>query len=226
MAGHILDNPMWSSLTTSHAGLAEGSGPVRRFPPDIGPMAGTVDDSPESAAALRDCVKATGPVILAAQPDYDVPPGLVAAWDRPVVQMVFDGQVPEDTDPRIQPLDDDDAPEMLALALLTQPGPFAGRTHVLGQFWGVKQDGQLVAMAGERLRQPGYAEISAICTHPDHRGKGLGKTLCLKVCKAILDRDETPYLHAFQDNETAIRLYEKLGFRQRSSFVAVGLDAG
>ena len=164
-----------------------------------------------------------GPAFLALTFEFDIPPGLKALFDRPAIQLVYTSEPPDVDDPRLVPLGNEDAPDMLALAQLTEPGPFATRTHELGQFWGVKQDGQLIAMAGERMRQPGYSEISAICTHPDHRGLGLGKSLCLKVTRSILDRGETPYLHAFADNATAIRLYEGLGFRGRIGLRALAL---
>jgi len=113
---------------------------------------------------------------------------------------------------------------MLELALLTKPGPFAARTHEMGSYWGIKQNGRLVAMAGERFRQPGYTEVSAICTHPDFQGRGYGRSLTLHTMQAILARGAVPYLHSFSDNEGALRLYEKLGFRWRQDMRGIALD--
>ena len=108
-----------------------------------------------------------------------------------------------------------DAPEMLALAKLTKPGPFAARTHLLGRFVGLRCKGRLVAMAGERMKPDSYTEISGVCTHPDHRGKGHAANLIDEVARAAIARGETPFLHAFADNTTAITLYERLGFVSR-----------
>ncbi|MEI9963878.1 MAG: GNAT family N-acetyltransferase [Caulobacteraceae bacterium] len=104
---------------------------------------------------------------------------------------------------------------MLALATLTQPGPFFARTHQLGDFIGVKQEGRLVAMAGERMRPTGFTEVSGVCTHPDWRGRGYAAGLMRLVAARILARGETPFLHVYASNTGAIALYEALGFRLR-----------
>ncbi len=133
------------------------------------------------------------------------------------VQMIADQRLEHVTDERIEPLSQEDAAKMLDLATLTKPGPFSLRALSLGNFWGVKVNGRLVAMAGERLKQPGYTELSGVCTHPDFRGKGLGRLLSLYVADKIFARGDQPYLHAYATNKSAIALYESIGFRLRSS---------
>ncbi len=108
-----------------------------------------------------------------------------------------------------------DASDMLALALLTQPGPFEAETWRMGRFFGVRRAGRLAAMAGQRMHPPGFVELSGVCTHPDFRGEGLATRLTNHVTRAILDTGETPFLHAWADNTGAIALYEKLGYRLR-----------
>ena len=126
--------------------------------------------------------------------------------------------------PDARSLGPDDAPEMMALVELTRPGPFAARTVELGGYVGVFDDGQLVAMAGERLRVPGGCEISAVCTRPDHRGRGLAAGLTALVARAVLARGEQPFLHHASDNDPARRVYESLGFefRREVEFAAFG----
>ncbi len=120
------------------------------------------------------------------------------------------------TDSRIQPLSEADAEEMLALATLTKPGPFTRRAQSLGTFWGIKAEGRLIAMAGQRLRQTGFAELSGLCTHPQFQRRGLGTLLFRYVAGEIAARGETAYLHAYANNTPAIGLYRSLGFRLRS----------
>jgi predicted GNAT family acetyltransferase len=109
----------------------------------------------------------------------------------------------------------DDVPEILELVSLAQPGPFLSRTIEMGRYIGIRQDGQLVAMAGERVHLPGYCEISAVCTHPEYRGRGYGSALTTMVTEEIIARKEIPILHLAPSNEVAMKLYKKLGFRVR-----------
>ena len=108
-----------------------------------------------------------------------------------------------------------DSPEMIELTALTKPGPFGTRTHELGTYLGIRKDGKLVAMAGERLKVPGHTEVSAVCTHPEHTGKGYAAALMTEVMRRIRERGETPFLHVRQDNTRAIGVYKRLGFRER-----------
>jgi predicted GNAT family acetyltransferase len=112
---------------------------------------------------------------------------------------------------------------MIELTALTKPGPFSTRTHELGTYFGIREGGKLVAMAGERLKVPGYTEVSAVCTHPEHTGKGYARVLMIEVMRGIRQRGETPFLHVRQDNERAIALYERLGFikRHRGHFAVI-----
>lgn len=215
MTAHVLDRPVWTSLSTRHAGFAVGGDRARRFAPDIGPLAGARDDEPDSLAALADLVPADGSLILLQADPIALPPALVATTRSPGVQMVGDRLADVDADPRIVPLGTADGAEMLALATLTRPGPFAARTPVLGEFFGIKDRGVLVAMAGERMKHAGFTEVSGVCTHPDARGRGLARILSAHVARRILARGDTPYLHAYATNVAAIRLYESLGFRLR-----------
>jgi predicted GNAT family acetyltransferase len=116
-----------------------------------------------------------------------------------------------------------DAPAMLALATLTQPGPFYAHTNRLGRFVGVKVEGRLVAMAGERMAPPGFTEVSGVCTHPDHRGRGYAAGLMRAIAEGIVARGETPFLHVLPDNAAALALDEALGFTFRRSMTATVL---
>ncbi len=115
------------------------------------------------------------------------------------------------------PLGAADADEMMALVELTKPGPFSIRTHELGSYLGIRDNGKLVAMVGERMRLDGYTEISAVCAHPDYRGRGYPHALIKALSNTILERGEVPFLHVFSDNQSAIALYEKLGFTFRKT---------
>lgn len=223
MTANPLDRPIWNSLISHRAPFALGEVLARRFAPQYGPLAGASDASPESLAALSalPCDEA-GLLTLEADP-VPAPPGMTVAVEAVGVQMVADRLIDANSDLAWTTLTDDDAAEMLALATLTKPGPFAEQTHRLGQFIGVKQDGVLIAMAGERMRLPGFTEVSGVCTHPGHRGRGYAATLMRAVMARIIATGETPFLHAYARNTGAIALYETLGFRVRRQMAVTGL---
>jgi predicted GNAT family acetyltransferase len=207
--------PVWATLTTRQARFAVGDAGARRFAPDVGPLAGARDDTRESIAALAALVPEDGALVLLQGDPIVVPPGCIATVEAAGVQMVAEQPIDLPRDPRAQRLTDADTPAMLELATLTGPGPFAIRTASLGEFWGIKERGVLLAMAGERMKHPGLTEVSGVCTHPDARGRGLARALSALVVARIVERGETPYLHAYAANAAAIALYESLGFRIR-----------
>ena len=212
-----LERPVWESLTTDQAPLSEGNSLARRFLHDVNLFASARDDSPEALAALGALARPGEAIVLLQVPDNVIPPGFVVRKAAKGVQMVATRSVPpESNGSEILRLGDADAPEMLALARLTEPGPFEPRTHTMGVFLGIRVGGRLAAMAGERLHFPGYTELSGVCTHPDFRGRGLARYLSAAVAAQIEARRERPFLHAWKTNHAAISLYEALGFRVRA----------
>jgi predicted GNAT family acetyltransferase len=220
-----LDRPAWASLSTHHAPLSEGNSLARRFVPDVNLFASARDDTPAALGALAALVQRDERVLLLQVPAVVVPPGLRAINEAKGVQMVASRQIAGGATRApgahaalddVLILSDADAPEMLALATLTQPGPFLARTHVMGRFIGIRIDERLVAMAGERMRFPGFTEVSGVCTHPEFRGRGFARHLSAAVATAIVARGDRPFLHAWKTNHAAIALYEGLGFEQRA----------
>ena len=212
-----LDRPVWSSLSTSHAALSVGNALARRYAPDVNLFASACDDTVEALAALAALVRRGERVFVLQIPQIVVPSSLMAVKEAHGVQMTATRSVAAAAGhEQVVQLTDADAPEMLALAKLTEPGPFLTRTHTMGVFIGIRIGGRLAAMAGERFRFPGYTEVSGVCTHPDFRGRGLARQLSAAVAAAIEARDERPFLHAWKTNRPAIALYESLGFEIRN----------
>lgn len=219
---HVLDNPIRSSLLGPHAHFAVRYGSVLRYPPDVCPFI-ALPDEPD-AGAWADLAALVGPNAIAAvsAPRIAPPPGWEVVADIPGVQLV-DAGVAAEPDPGAVVLGPADVPEMLALVERTRPGPFLPRTVEMGTYLGIRHEGELIAMAGERLHPPGWTEISAVCTDARHRGRGLGTRLVRAVVAGIRERGETPLLHAAASNVNAIRLYESLGFalRRHTRFAGV-----
>ena len=218
MTAHILDRPVWNALTSRQAHLAAGDpATALRFVPQINVFGGTPDNTPNQLTALGTLTPRDGGVAIVERHRIVPPPDLIAMIEESVHQMTAARIAdPEDEDPAIVPLGDADAAEMQALAELTQPGPFHARTHEMGEFVGIRENGRLIAMTGERMRVPGFTEISAVCTHPDARGRGLAAKLMRVVAARIVARGEQLFLHVYPHNKTAIAVYERLGFHHRA----------
>ncbi len=214
----LLDNPIWGALSTEHLSLALGDERARRYPAEIGPLSGIPAQTKESYEALS-VLAADGMVVLFSIEPI-VPVGdLQIVRSGPIVQMVRKTRGVEPDAGELAPrrLTAADAPAMVALAELTEPGPFRLRTLELGNFYGIFHGTELVAMAGKRTHLPGLVEVSGVCTHPEARGKGYARRLMQIVIDEIEREDETAYLHAFSTNP-AIKLYETLGFETRLEF--------
>ncbi|MET8136882.1 GNAT family N-acetyltransferase [Streptomyces sp. NPDC005251] len=211
---HPLDNPALGSLTGPHAHFAERRGRVLRYPVDVSPWLALPDDP--DAGDWADLAALVGPGGEAPLAGFGgrTPDGWEVIFSLEGVQLVDDGLAAA-PDAEAVVLGPADVPDMLDLVERTRPGPFLSRTVELGTYLGIRRNGALIAMAGERLHPPGWTEISAVCTDPAHRGEGLATRLILAVAHGIRERGETPFLHTAAGNTGAIRLYESLGFRLR-----------
>ncbi|MFC0531532.1 GNAT family N-acetyltransferase [Phytohabitans kaempferiae] len=211
---HVLDNPVWAALNGPQAHLGEIQGQAARYHPDVAGFV-TLRPNPD-ARAWEDllAVAEPGAEIALTSTDALPPPGWEVTFAIPGVQLV-DVALRAEPDPQAVPLGPADVPEILDLVARTEPGPFRKRTIELGTYLGIRRNGRLIAMAGERLHPPGWTEISAVCTDPAYRGQGLATRLVRAVAAGIRARGETPFLHAAADNTPAIRLYEHLGFTLR-----------
>ena len=212
-----LDNPVWSCLTSRYAHLALGDARALRFQSDYSPLSAVRDARPENVAALLATVVAAEELSITAVDVGAVPAHWEVVGRLRLVQMIR-----REREPLPKPRDDvaalgsDDVDDMLALVELTHPGPFRRRTVELGNFVGIRHDGRLLAMAGERMWIGDHREVSAVCTHPDAQGKGLARTLMAHVVNRMLATGQTPFLHVLSTNERAIATYEGLGFVRRT----------
>ena len=217
---HSLDNVIWQALTTRQTQFAESCGEARRFLREITLLSAFREPSDKGYDSLAELVGPGGTAALFLDEPYHARPRWELLASPPLVQMVYASGNQGVSSAASAPdgvieLGRQDSPEMLELATLTKPGPFGTRTHELGTYLGIRRDGQLVAMAGERLKVPGHTEVSAVCTRPEHTGQGLARILMTEVMRRIIARGETPFLHVRADNLRAIALYERLGFSTR-----------
>jgi ribosomal protein S18 acetylase RimI-like enzyme len=214
-SGHPLDNVIWNALSTVQADWSRGGALARRFRPEFARFAGMPALSAPGFDALA-ADMATGEIVALFEPE-DIHPGpRFEIIDRKnLLQMTGAVAGAIGIPGRFRPLGPSDVRAMTALVHITAPGPWFERSAELGRFVGFESDGQLVAMAGERMRVPGHTEISAVCCHPEWRGQGLAADLMRVVSQAIVGRGDTPFVHVLAGNSTAVDLYERLGLRPR-----------
>lgn len=212
---HPLDHPVWNALTTRQQALAEGGALARRYPPAMAPFAAMADMSAPNFAALGALMSGSDIAVLFTPDPVTAPAEFKILLAETAEQMIG---TPAQSPPgvvEIVTLGGHDVAAMMALTELTKPGPFSLRTHELGTFLGIRIEGQLVAMAGERMKPAGYTEITAVCVHPNHRGRGYGQMLLAAISRQITARGEIPFLHVFSNNESAIALYRRQGMEIR-----------
>lgn len=212
---HVLDDPAWWALTSHHVGVAEVHGSARRYRPDVSVFAAVERLDGDGWADLAGLLGPGGTAVLARAEVPEPPAGWTTVWRGVGHQMLAPRRLTPPPALGARPLTDDDVPAAVALVRLTRPGPFAPRTVDLGGYLGVFDDGRLVAMAGGRFRPPGHREVSAVCTHPDARRRGLGGALTVVVASQFAADGDQPFLHVADDNVGARRVYDALGFTVR-----------
>jgi GNAT superfamily N-acetyltransferase len=215
MASHPLDNMIWNALGGPQARLSIGNVKARRFDPDIAIFA-AVADPLRSLDGLAEIVPDGGQIGLATTGPLGLPDELEQVFVGEVAQFTAEAFAPVATGSvRYRDLTTADVPAMTELVTLTRPGPWGRRTVELGHYIGVFDGERLIAMTGERLHLDGFGEVSAVCTHPDYQGRGLGKALVSVIGAEIVARGEVPFLQAYATNAAAISTYTRLGFTPR-----------
>jgi predicted GNAT family acetyltransferase len=225
---HSLDNPAWTALTTLQAHLALGDGLARRYPDDLTPIAAVGRRDQGALDELATLVADGDWVSLPATLDGIVSLvrcPLVVKFTKTLVQMVCSRRMTEPpASVELSVLSAPDIPDMMALAALTHPGPFRSHTYRFGTYLGIRLDDRLAAMGGQRMHLPGYRELSAICTHPDYRGRGLARTIVSRLVAATFEEGLTPFLHVEEQNQGAQALYGTLGFVERARLPLVVVE--
>jgi GNAT superfamily N-acetyltransferase len=211
---HPLDNIFWNCLNGPHRHLATGTERARRYAPGFSPIVGFPDPHAPDFAALRPfCTP--GEQLYCDAWSGPVPDGWRIEAEATMFRLVWDGRAgpAQDAAPDALPLGPGHVDQAMALARLTRPGPFGPRTIELGEYFGCFDDGRLVAMAGERMAAGGLREISGVCTHPGHQGRGHATGLVQKLVMRQLARGDIPFLHVMSANRRAHDLYLGMGFR-------------
>jgi ribosomal protein S18 acetylase RimI-like enzyme len=213
---HILDNPAWNALSSGNKDLANGNDIAKYFSKEVSPFIGISEPTKSNFDVLYETIPFDGSFGFISPVEIDFPLPWKVVRCMKVLQMVFEAPLKQaPAEEGIVALNETHIPQMLALTKLTNPGPFNDRTIEFGHYRGIFDGDRLVAMAGQRMHPYNYAEISAVCTHPDHLGKGYARKLLLNQVDRIQKASEIPFLHVLADNTRAISVYHDLGFKTR-----------
>jgi ribosomal protein S18 acetylase RimI-like enzyme len=214
---HVLDNPVWNALTSGNKVLAEGNEKAKYFEPEVAPFAGLNENTHANFTSLYDIIPFNTPIaIFTNDKNLKADPWQVDHYISGYQLLYKQALNREPNSLDLVALNESHVPEMLALARLTNPGPFASKTINLGNYRGIFFENKLVAMAGLRLHNDGFSEISAVCTHPEYLGRGYARALIFNQIHHIQQQGETAYLHVRSDNIRAIEIYQSMGFEIRS----------
>lgn len=218
---HILDNPIYNALTSAHHVISLGTKDARYYFPNVASFAGLKENSAANFDELYEVSEPESLFIVFSLKPLEISGQWKLIKEINMFQLVYEHQViPVGDESEFMDLNESHVDEMIALVQLTEPGPFLTKTIDFGDYTGVFDNGKLVAMAGHRFNSTPYVEVSAVCTHPNHLGKGYAYRLLREQIKRILAKNEIPFLHVRDDNEGAIKLYQKLGFKIRTTMVA------
>jgi GNAT superfamily N-acetyltransferase len=208
----LFANPVWHALHTRHRHFAESAGDACRYPADVAPFAAVATPTTSALQSLHSLL-VPGEYVWLIGESYPSIADLPCAGTIECLQMVLPEAItPPDPNPVIVPLSCTHASEMVALTDIAFPGFFRSRTCAMGSYYGVRSEGELIAMGGERLTLDGYPEISGVCTHPAHRGKGLAASLIWEVVRKHRRDGDVSWLHVNAENHHAIELYKRMGF--------------
>jgi ribosomal protein S18 acetylase RimI-like enzyme len=219
-----LINVVWTALGTVHAGLAVSAPLARRYPAEVVPFAAIKEPTPEALRQLAELMTPGEETYIAWSEkmggqlpqcsEVEAVKEIIALQMAPSIDIDVDDEPASGTIPQIERLTADHGPEMVALTDVAFPGFFRSHTYLMGDYWGIRVDGELISMAGERFALPGIREISAVCTHPRHTGRGYAARLIRHLLKQHADRGLASFLHVSDFNARAIALYEHLGFKR------------
>lgn len=210
---HVLENPVYQALLSGDSHLACGNANVRFFEESVSPFVGFDEGYQKGFEELYDTLRPERYILYAIPREISIPAGWQLAAMAEGLQFIFKGgelQLPTGFQPvRLQ---QEHIGQMLHLTALTKPGPFNANTPAFGHYYGIFDNGQLVAMTGQRLHVHAFTEISAVCTHPEHLGKGYAFALVRHQVALIKEQGKIPFLHVRKDNTRAVSLYQRMGF--------------
>lgn len=210
---NVLHNPVFNALCSGDKHLSFGTDAVKFFDEQVSPFVGFEESYTKGFANLYELLPKSRKILYANPVAFKAPEGWQVQHDISGLQFVYEGTGNIKNDfLNVLPLGEKHIDEMVQLAAITKPGPFGTGTINFGYYHGIFDNEKLVAMTGQRLHVQNFTEISAVCTHPEHTGKGYAHTLMQHQLQLILQQGQLPFLHVREDNERAIALYQRLGF--------------
>lgn len=213
---HVLDNPAFNALISGNSNLSNGTAVAKYFEKEVSPFVAIKENTATNFQSLYETVPHKGPFVFISATEIEIPKPWETLQCIKCMQMVFSGAENFDgAQAEIVALTNAHIPKMLQLTALTNPGPFSEQTIDFGYYYGIFDGDKLIAMAGQRMNATPYAEISAVCTHPDYLGKGYAKQLLQYHATRIKAAAGVPFLHVRHDNQRAIQVYESMGFVTR-----------
>nr|WP_315209698.1 GNAT family N-acetyltransferase [uncultured Flavobacterium sp.] len=208
-----LDNPVWFSLSETHQSFALDYGSVKFYHPDYCPFGGFEKGNAIAKSIDEYSEMVDSFFIVGEKPELS---NLLKLNKELVcLQMIVCNPIDIAINDPIVKLTVEHIDSLYELVNLVQPGYFKKKTALLGNYYGIFKNGELVAVTGERMQMNDFIEVSAVVTHPNHTGKGYAKQLVVQTVNEIFKQNKIPYLHVIEDNKGAIQLYEKLGFSSR-----------
>ncbi len=208
-----LDNPVWYSLSETHKNFSIVYKDIKFYAPDYCPFGG-FESGHDTSSQIDEYSKLTDSFfIVGEKPGFSE--NITLQNELICLQMIIENRTDLESEESIIRLNDKYEAPLFNLVNLVQPGYFKKKTVLMGDYYGIFKDGELVTVTGERMKMNDFTEVSAVVTHPLYTGRGYAKQLVAYTVNKILGQNKTPYLHVAEKNTGAIKLYETTGFKTR-----------
>jgi len=212
-----LDNPVWHSLLETHKQFSISYANLKCYIPDccsFGSFEKKFEPKDDISNQIDEYANLTDNFfIVGERPGFSG--GIGLKNELVCAQMIIEHIISFEPEEHIVRLNSKYDQSLFDLVNLVQPGYFKEKTVLMGDYYGIFKDDQLIAVTGERMKMNDFTEVSAVVTHPHYTGRGFAKQLVSHTVNRILSQNKIPYLHVAEKNIVAIKLYETLGFKTR-----------
>lgn len=129
-------------------------------------------------------------------------------------QMVYEGEFEHEPPDWVKPVRPEDAEEMDAFYQENVAEAWLPAHLSAGPYFCVREQGRIVSAGGVHFANPHIAQVGNMVTVPAYRRRGHGSGILAAILRALREGSHIISLGVVQDNEVAVLIYRRFGFRE------------